>query len=149
MQLLISLRHGLETRSGVVRLLHTSNAGKEMKFKTAGGFKQMFLSGGKLQQSGEVIRALLNNAGADELQMARFDTYLRLRGTSGVQTPRVREEIDLALRTSSQAAVWRDETEALANLGIQLQTGARIGEGGVGRCVNRASAASRMCTRLR
>ena len=47
--LLTELRSNLNNRTGVVRLLHTSKTEKQMTFKTAGGFKQIFLNGGKLQ----------------------------------------------------------------------------------------------------
>ena len=50
-QILLSLSDNLRHKSGVVRLLHTSSADKDMKFQTAGGFKQTFLSGEKLQRS--------------------------------------------------------------------------------------------------
>ena len=127
--LLTRLGNDISNKSGVVRLLHTSNADKEMKFRTAGAFKQAFLDGGKLQTSGQVIRDLLANAGAKPQQLSAFDAYLTRRGRSGVEASRVRQEI-VALRS---AGVGSTREEALAQLGVSLDLGRVAGEGGFGK----------------
>ncbi len=131
--LLARLGNDLNGKTGVVRLLHTSKADKEMKFQTAGGFKQMFLNGGKLERSGDVIRALLAKASEGEAQLADFDAYLSRRGRSGVEAERVREEIQKLGVSMPTATVGSTPDEALARLGMNFTRGELLGEGNFGK----------------
>ena len=130
--LLARLGNDLNNKTGVVRLLHTSKADKDMKFQTAGSFKQMFLDGGKLDRSGQVIRDLLARANATREQLADFDAYLGQRGRSGVQADRVREEIKKLGLSMPQYTVGSTHDEALTKLGLQINQGKQLGAGTYG-----------------
>ncbi len=132
-ELLTELRSNLNNRTGVVRLLHTSKTEKQMTFKTAGGFKQIFLNGGKLQRSGEVIRDLLRQAGANEEQVRNFDEYVRSRGRSGVAVSRVIDEINLLSPQVHQAKQAPTEEGALAAFGLSFSKDNQIGQGAFGQ----------------
>ncbi len=130
--LLTELRANLNNRTGVVRLLHTSKTDKEMTFKTAGGFKQIFLNGGKLQRSGEVIRDLLRQAGANAKQLESFENYVAARGRSGVEASRVKDAIAQLNLQAQGAVVAASEGEALKNLGMEVSMDRAIGSGAYG-----------------
>jgi serine/threonine protein kinase len=128
--LLTQLRHDLENKTGVVRLLHTTstNNDKDMKFKNAGAFKSVFLNGNKLQQSGEVIRDLLKNAGLSDVKVNEFNTYVQARGRQGVKAQTVLKFID-AMRSETGST----PAEALSKFGVDLgATGRFLGEGAYG-----------------
>ena len=131
-ELLARLGNDLNNRTGVVRLLHTSKAEKDMKFQTAGGFKQMFLNGGKLERSGQVIRGLMAQANATPEQLEAFDSYLTQRGRSGVEAERVRQAIEELGLSMPQHTQGSSHDEALAKLGYQINPGARLGAGTYG-----------------
>jgi serine/threonine protein kinase len=128
--LLTQLRHDLENKTGVVRLLHTTstNNDKDMKFKNAGAFKSMFLNGDKLQQSGEVIRDLLKNAGLSDAKVNEFNTYVQARGRQGVKAQTVLKFIDtMRSETGSTPA------KALSKFGVDLGAPSRLlGKGAYG-----------------
>ncbi len=134
-QLLTSLRSDLREKTGVVRLLHTSSANQAMKFKNAGAFKRMFLSGEKLQRSGEVIAQLLRSAGLSEAKATAFEAYVQKRAESGVQAQQVLKYIDM-LRAETGATPG----EALEKFGVSLNQQGRaegrvLGHGAVGEAV--------------
>ncbi len=131
-QLLTELRANLNNRTGVVRLLHTSKTDKEMTFKTAGGFKQMFLNGGKLQQSGQVIKDLLRQAGANAKQLESFENYVAARGRSGVEASRVKQEIAKLNFQALGSVEKASEGEALQALGMEVSMDRAIGSGAYG-----------------
>lgn len=126
---LAQLRNDLQTKTGVVRLLHTSgNNDKDMKFKNAGAFKSIFLDGHKLQQSAEVIRDLLKNAGLSDAKVNEFDAYVQARGGQGVKAQKVLQFID-AMRTETGAS----PAEALSKFGVDLgAVGRLLGAGAYG-----------------
>ncbi len=127
-KILIRLGDGLRGRSGVVRLLHTSSANKDMKFKDAGGFKGMFLKGDKLRQSGDVVGDLLHRAGLPTAKVEEFKQYVAARGNSGVKTQKVLQYID-ALRAES----GKTPEEAMSKFGVDLgRQGRRLGRGAAG-----------------
>lgn len=127
-EVLASLSNDLANKSGVVRLLHTSHADKDMKFKNAGAFKRMFLSGDKLQRSGEVIHDLLKTAGLSPAKAKEFMAYVEKRGDKGVQAQKVLQYID-ALRAEKGASA----SEALSKFGVDLDAqGRSLGEGAFG-----------------
>jgi hypothetical protein len=131
--LLARLGSDLNAKTGVVRLLHTSKVDKEMKFQTAGGFKQMFLNGGKLQRSGGVILDLLTRAEADGEQVKAFRQYLSQRGRSGAEAVRVLEQIKSLGVAIPQSAVDATPDKAMAKLGMSFKPGAELGEGANGK----------------
>ena len=112
---LLALRDDLRSKTGVVRLLHTTKANKGMKFKNAGAFKRMFLSGEKLKLSGEVIGVLLKEAGLSEDQVGKFKQYVEKRGNSGVKAQKVLQYIDM-LRMDTGST----EEEVLSKFGVDL-----------------------------
>lgn len=126
---LAQLRSDLQTKTGVVRLLHTSGGtDKDMKFKNAGAFKSMFLDGNKLHQSAEVIRDLLKNAGLSDAKVHEFDAYVQARGGQGVKSQKVLQFID-AMRTETGAS----PAEALSKFGVDLgAVGRLLGAGAYG-----------------
>ena len=127
-EVLASLSNDLANKSGVVRLLHTSHADKDMKFKNAGAFKRMFLSGDKLQRSGEVIHDLLKTAGLSPAKAKEFMAYVEKRGDKGVQAQKVLQYVD-ALRAETGSTPAR----ALSKFGVDLGApGRKLGEGGFG-----------------
>lgn len=122
------LRRDLQTKTGVVRLLHTSKTDRDMKFKNAGAFKRMFLSGEKLKRSGDVIADLLSNAGLPPAKVTEFKSYVQARGNKGVQAQKVLEYID-----SLQADSGDSPQEALAKFGIDPENlGRSLGSGAFG-----------------
>lgn len=134
-QMLTSLRNDLQEKTGVVRLLHTSSADKELKFKNAGAFKRMFLTGEKLKRSGEVIEQLLRSAGLSEAKAKAFHAYVEKRGTSGVEAQQVLKYID-----TLRAEVGWTPREALEKFGVTLNQndraeGRKLGEGAQGEAV--------------
>jgi len=133
--LLTTLRDDLQEKTGVVRLLHTSRADKDMRFQNAGAFKRMFLSGGKLKRTGEVIHQLLQSAGLPEARANEFLRYVNQRGHSGVEAQTVLRYLD-ALR----AETGETPAEALAKFGVTLNEAGRaqgrvLGSGGSGEAV--------------
>lgn len=133
--LLATLRDDLQEKTGVVRLLHTSRTDTEMRFQNAGAFKRMFLSGGKLKRSGEVIHRLLQSAGLPEAKANAFLRYVNQRGNSGVEAQQVLRYLD-ALR----AETGHTPAEALAKFGVTLNEAGRaqgrvLGSGGSGEAV--------------
>lgn len=125
---LASLSNDLANKSGVVRLLHTSHADKDMKFKNAGAFKRMFLSGDKLQRSGEVIHDLLKTAGLSPAKAEEFKAYVQKRGDKGVQAQKVLQFID-----SLRAETGSTPAQALSKFGVDLGApGKKLGEGAFG-----------------
>jgi serine/threonine protein kinase len=126
-EILASLRNDLRTKTGVLRLLHTSDADKAMKFQNSGGFKQIFLSGAKLQRSGEVVSDLLKAAGLSDEKAKEFDQYVTERGHSGVKAQKVLEFIDsIKVQTSDT------EENAVKNMGVTVQSAESLGQGGNG-----------------
>lgn len=117
----------LRTKSGVVRLLHTTK-NKDLKFKTAGAFKRIFLDGAKLKKSGEVIAQLLENAGLPEDDVNRFKQYVKERGNRGVETKKVLRYIDML-----QAESGDSKDGALKNFGVTFQSGGESKQGGMGQ----------------
>jgi hypothetical protein len=133
--LLSTLRDDLQEKTGVVRLLHTSRTDKDMRFQNAGAFKRMFLSGGKLKRSGEVIHQLLQSAGLPEAKANEFLRYVNQRGHSGVEAQTVLRYLD-ALR----AETGETPAEALSKFGVTLNEAGRaqgrvLGSGGSGEAV--------------
>jgi serine/threonine protein kinase len=127
---LTQLRSDLQSKTGVVRLLHTTstNANQEMEFKNAGGFKSAFLSGKKLKQSGEVIRDLLKSAGLSETKVKEFNAYVQARGGKGVKAQKVLQYID-AMRSET----GHSPDDALSKFGVDLGTAGRtLGAGAFG-----------------
>lgn len=127
---LTQLRSDLQSKTGVVRLLHTTStdANQEMKFKNAGGFKSMFLNGNKLKQSGQVIRDLLKSAGLSETKVKEFDAYVNARGGQGVKAQKVLRYIDAMRSEKGHSA-----DEVLSKFGVDLGTAGRtLGEGAFG-----------------
>ena len=125
---LADLRRDLQTKTGVVRLLHTTKTDKDMKFKNAGAFKRMFLAGDKLKRSGDVIKDLLRNAGLSEAKVEEFGKYAAARGNKGVQAQKVLQYID-----TLQAETGATAQEALGKFGVDLRhLGPKLGEGGFG-----------------
>lgn len=126
-EILASLRNDLRTKTGVLRLLHTSDADKDMKFQNSGGFKQIFLSGAKLQRSGEVVSDLLKAAGLSDEKVQEFNQYVTERGHSGVKAKKVLEFIDsIKVQTSDT------EDNAVKNLGIRVDSDTLLGGGASG-----------------
>ena len=82
---LTNLRDDLRNKTGVLRLLHTTNASKDMKFKNSGAFKQLFVSGDKLKRTGEVISNILQAAGLPPHKVDAFNQYVVSRGNNGVE----------------------------------------------------------------
>lgn len=125
---LADLRRDLQTKSGVVRLLHTTKTDKDMKFKNAGAFKRMFLSGDKLRRSGDVITDLLRNAGLSEAKVEEFGRYAANRGNKGVEAQKVLQYID-----ALQADAGESPAQALAKFGVNLGAmGRELGAGAYG-----------------
>ena len=126
--LLVALRDDLRNKTGVVRLLHTSDAAKDMKFQNSGALKKVFLSGEKLQRSGQVIHDLLTAAGLPPAKAREFQAYVQARGHSGVKAQVVLEYIDsLRVETGSSPE------EALYKFGVNLaEKGRMLGKGGYG-----------------
>ena len=86
-QILGQLRDEFRNKSGVVRLMHTSKANRFMKFSDAGGFKQIFISGSKLQRTGEVIAKLMEQSGKfSDDQIKAFRKYAADRGQTGIES---------------------------------------------------------------
>ena len=127
---LAELRRDLQTKSGVVRLLHTTKTNKDMKFKNAWGLKRIILrfsSGEKLRRSGDVIKDLLKNAGLSDAKVQEFGQYATARGDRGVQAQKVLKYID-----ALQADKGNSELDALRNFGVS-GVSRRLGEGGFGQ----------------
>lgn len=124
---LTDLRRDLQTKSGVVRLLHTTKTNKDMKFKNAWGLKRLFLSGEKLRRSGDVIKDLLKNAGLSEAKVQEFGQYATARGDRGVQAQKVLQYID-----ALQADKGNSELDALRNFGVS-GVSRKLGQGGFGQ----------------
>jgi hypothetical protein len=134
-QMLTSLRDDLQEKTGVVRLLHTSSADRDLKFKNAGAFKQMFLAGDKLKRSGEVIEQLLRSAGLSEAKTKAFHAYVEKRGNSGVEAQQVLKYID-----TLRAEVGWTPRDALEKFGVTLNQndraeGRKLGKGAQGEAV--------------
>jgi hypothetical protein len=123
--ILMALRDGLRNKTGVVRLLHTGSADKEMKFKNAGAFKRAFLSGDKLQRSGQVIHDLLKVAGLSSPKADQFLAYVRAQGGRGVNAQMVLQFIDTLRAERGDSA-----QEALYKFGADLrESGRTLGKG--------------------
>lgn len=132
-KMLAELRTDLQGKPGVLRLLHTSDASKAMKFQRAGGFKQFFLSSAKLKNTGEALVKLLERAGVDPGQVRDMQKYVnersqQARGRRGLETSKV-----VAMLSEALYPTARDTEAALARLGIAGPNERRLlGEGGYG-----------------
>lgn len=157
-QILGQLGNEFGNKSGVVRLMHTSKANRFMKFSDAGGFKQIFISGSKLQRTGEVIAQLMRQSGkfSDE-QVKAFQDYAAGRGRAGIESrelatylapvaagvdergqlgaPSVSpEQAPAAVVVPLNQSTFATTDEALKALGVAVQNdpSAELGNGGQG-----------------
>jgi serine/threonine protein kinase len=90
--ILAQLKGDFGSKTGVVRLMHTSKADRGMKFSDAGGFKQMFIKGAKLERTGTVIAQLMENSGRfTEDEINAFKQYAGRRNTAGIESRRLAE----------------------------------------------------------
>jgi TPR repeat protein len=124
------LRTDLQSKQGVVRLLHTRSAdvNKDMKFMNAGAFKAKFLNGDRLKQSGEVIADLLKSAGLSKEKVAEFEAYASARGNKGVKAQKVLQYID-----TMHSEQGRTPEEAMSKFGVNLGAlGKKLGSGAFG-----------------
>jgi serine/threonine protein kinase len=127
--ILLMLRDDLHSKSGVVRLMHTSKANKEMKFQNAGAFKNLFLKGDKMQRSGEVLTDLLRSAGLPPAKVREFQAYVAARGKAGVESQKLLQYID-----TLHAETGDSPEEVLGRFGVQWQApGRELGKGAFGQ----------------
>jgi serine/threonine protein kinase len=127
--ILLTLRGDLHSKSGVVRLMHTSKANKEMKFQNAGAFKNLFLKGDKMQRSGEVLTDLLKSAGLPPAKVREFQAYVAARGKAGVESQKLLQYID-----TLHAETGDSPEEVLGRFGVQWQApGKELGKGAYGQ----------------
>ncbi len=125
---LTALRNDLSNKTGVLRLLHTTNASKDMKFKNSGAFKQLFVSGDKLKRTGEVISNILQAAGLPRHKVDDFNQYVQRRGNNGVEAQVVLQYID-----SMRAEKGATPQAALSKFGVDIgRKGKLLGHGAFG-----------------
>ena len=125
---LTNLRDDLRNKTGVLRLLHTTNASKDMKFKNSGAFKQLFVSGDKLKRTGEVISNILQAAGLPPHKVDAFNQYVVSRGNNGVEAQVVLQYID-----SMRAEKGETPQAALSKFGVDIgRKGKLLGHGAFG-----------------
>ncbi len=125
---LTHLRDDLRNKTGVLRLLHTTNASKNMKFKNSGAFKQLFVSGDKLKKTGEVISNILQAAGLPRHKVVEFNQYVESRGNNGVEAQVVLQYID-----SMRAEKGETPQAALSKFGVDIgRKGKLLGHGAFG-----------------
>lgn len=126
--ILKELHADLQGKPGVLRLLHTSSAAKDMKFQRAGDFKMLFLDKGKIERAGQALTELLKRAGLPQDQVQNFENYARTRGRRGVETTEVVRLLDEALYGTAP-----DTETALAGLGVSARQDRQfLGAGGFG-----------------
>jgi hypothetical protein len=125
-EILAQLKGDFGTKTGVVRLMHTSKADRFMKFSDAGGFKQMFISGSKLERTGAVIAQLMERSGDfTDKQIEAFKEYASNRRKAGIESQPLAE----FLKPLKQSTFSTTEA-ALKALGV---TGHQdLGSGGQG-----------------
>jgi hypothetical protein len=113
-EILAQLKGDFGTKTGVVRLMHTSKADRFMKFSDAGGFKQMFISGTKLESTGTVIAQLMERSGDfTDKQIEDFKEYASNRGRRGIES----QELTTHLKPLKQSTFSTTEA-ALKALGV-------------------------------
>lgn len=127
-QILKGLHTDLQRKPGVLRLLHTSHADKPMKFQRAGGFKQFFLKGEKLERSSEALTNLLRRSGLAEDKVQQFEAYAQSRGRRGVETSKLMAYLNEAVDFTAP-----NMETALVQLGVSTPANrVFLGEGGFG-----------------
>ncbi|MBU6191434.1 MAG: hypothetical protein KGR68_19105, partial [Betaproteobacteria bacterium] len=99
--LLNGLRAHLGDRDGVLRILHTSSDTKEVKFKSAGSFKRVFISPERLGKAGEAIEHLMRQAGYSDESIEAFSAYRGARGNQGVEVRQVLKHLNLGQPVSA------------------------------------------------
>ena len=90
----------LRKQNGSLRLLHTTDDSKTLKFKSAGSFKTFFLKKQKLDKTAEVVTDLLRRAGCPEEQVESFQQYANARSRQrlGVEVSEVRRYAAMTLQ---------------------------------------------------
>lgn len=90
----------LRKQNGSLRLLHTTDDSKTLKFKSAGSFKTFFLNKQKLSNTAQVVTDLLRRAGCPEDQVRNFQQYAdaRSRQRLGVEVSEVRRYAAMTLQ---------------------------------------------------
>jgi serine/threonine protein kinase len=115
--ILEQLRVKFEGKTGVVRLMHTTKANRNMKFSDAGGFKQMFISGSKLETTGRVIAQLMEGSGDfTPSEIKAFKDYASDRGERGIESRQL-----AAYLTPLKQATYATSEEALQALGVTVK----------------------------
>jgi len=121
--ILANLRGEFEGKTGVVRLMHTTKANRNMKFSDAGGFKQMFISGSKLETTGRVIAQLMERSGDfTPSEIKAFKDYASDRGERGIESRQLATYL-----TPLKQATYASSEEALQALGVTVKK--TLGEG--------------------
>jgi len=113
-EILANLRGEFEGKTGVVRLMHTTKANRNMKFSDAGGFKQMFISGSRLETTGRVIAQLMERSGDfTPSEIEAFKDYASDRGERGIESRQLATYL-----TPLKQATYASSEEALQALGV-------------------------------
>jgi serine/threonine protein kinase len=127
-RILEQLRDKFAGRTGVVRLMHTTKANRRMKFSDAGGFKQKFIRGSKLESTGRVIAQLMERSREfSQKEIDAFKQYASTRGRAGIES----EHLATYLTPLDQATYTSTE-KALQALGVNSDQALTLGTGGQG-----------------
>jgi len=127
-RILEQLRDEFAGRTGVVRLMHTSKANRRMKFSDAGGFKQKFIRGSKLETTGQVIAQLMERSREFSLkEIDAFKLYASTRGRAGIESRQLATYL-----TPLDQATYTSTEEALQALGVNSDQALTLGAGGQG-----------------
>jgi serine/threonine protein kinase len=108
--------------------MHTTKANRNMKFSDAGGFKQMFIRGSKLESTGQVIAQLMERSGDfSQSEIEAFQQYASNRGRRGIES----QELKTHLKPLNQLTF--DSVESAFNaLRLEVETDGELRQGGQG-----------------
>jgi serine/threonine protein kinase len=132
LELLRGIRDQFRGQAGTLRLLHTTDSTKQLKFKSAGGFKTLFCHR-SASKAGKTVLELMKKAGVDGAEINRFEAYIRARGNrAGI--PELIRVLDKILPAPVSD---RDEATAMSRFGIDVPNFGQnvLGRGGFGTVV--------------